>query len=171
MNAVFTLSLILFLLALTIRTTYEILKKGRGVNTKALFPFMFTVMCLLWFSWFAMSPLDPVPVEVPQFVRWGGFGVFVVGWILALTALVQLRGLEDIDHLVTSGLFSRLRHPMYTGFLCWIAGWGMYHGAAISLLAGIVGMINILYWRSLEEAALESRYGEVYRKYRLHTWF
>ncbi len=171
MSTAFTLFLVLFLLALTTRTTYELFKKAGRANTKALFPIIFTAMCLLWVSWFAMCPLDPLPVDVSVPGRWGGFGIFVVGWILALTALVQLRGLEDIDHLVTSGLFSRLRHPMYTGFVCWIIGWGVYHGAAVSLLAGLIGIINVLYWRSLEESALDSRYGDVYRNYRLRTWF
>jgi protein-S-isoprenylcysteine O-methyltransferase Ste14 len=78
---------------------------------------------------------------------------------------------ENIDHLVTTGLFSRIRHPMYAGFILWIVGWVVRDGAVVSLAVGLVGIGNILYWRRLEERALESGYGEVYRTYRQQTWF
>ena len=95
----------------------------------------------------------------------------ILGMALAIGAVVQLRGVENIDHLVTTGLFFRLRHPMYTGFILWILGWATYHGAFLSLVIGFVGIGNILYWRQLEEAALKSSYGEDYRVYRERTWF
>ncbi len=37
--------------------------------------------------------------------------------------MIQLKGLENINHLVTTGLFSKIRHPMYDGFILWILGW------------------------------------------------
>jgi len=171
MNTCFVLLLALFLLCLTIRTTYEAFKKAGRANTKALFPVILTVMILLWVSWFVMCPLDPLLFEASPVVHWSGFGAFVLGWILALTALMQLKGLEDIDHLVTTGLFSKIRHPMYTGFVLWILGWGLYHGAGVSLIAGLVAIGNVLYWRGLEEANLEAQYGEAYLSYRRGTWF
>jgi protein-S-isoprenylcysteine O-methyltransferase Ste14 len=60
---------------------------------------------------------------------------------------------------------------MYTGFILWIFGWAIYHGALLSLAVGFVGIGNILYWRRLEEAELELRHGEGYRRYRQGTWF
>jgi protein-S-isoprenylcysteine O-methyltransferase Ste14 len=79
--------------------------------------------------------------------------------------------LENINHLITSGLFKRIRHPMYTGFGLWILGWSIYHGAIASLAVGLIGIANILFWRRLEDARLEARYGDTYRRYRLETWF
>ena len=171
-NAEYPLFLGLYLVCLTIRTTYELFKKAGRVNLKSkiLFSAIFAAMCLLWVSWFMMCPIDPWPVRLPLAARWIGLVVFLAGWSLALGALIQLKGLEDIDHLVTTGLFSKLRHPMYTGFILWILGWGVYHGAGVSLTVGLLGIANILYWRRLEEAALESRYGDLYREYRKGTW-
>lgn len=40
-----------------------------------------------------------------------------------------------------------------------------------SLIVGLVAIINILYWRKLEEDELESSYGETYLEYRKRTWF
>ena len=85
--------------------------------------------------------------------------------------MIQLKGLENINHLVTTGLFSKIRHPMYDGFILWILGWAIYHGAVISLLVGFVGIGNILYRRRQEERELESNYVEVYLDYRKRTWF
>ena len=173
MNTQFLVLLVLYVACLTTRSTYEVFKKAGRVNLKSkiLFSLIFSVMCLMWVSWFMMCPVDPYAINVPVTVRWIGFGVFLVGWGLALGALIQLRGLEDIDHLVTGGLFSKLRHPMYTGFIFWIVGWSVYHGAAVSLLVGVLGIANILYWRRLEDASMESRYGNLYREYREGTWF
>jgi len=72
----------------------------------------------------------------PGIVRWIGFAIFLAGLGLSIEAVIQLKGLENINHLVTTGLFSKIRHPMYDGFILWILGWAIYHGAVISLLVG-----------------------------------
>jgi protein-S-isoprenylcysteine O-methyltransferase Ste14 len=164
---------ILFLVCLAIRSTYELLKEAGKIDleNKIIFGFIFSAMCTLWICWFALCSLDPFRFEIPEAVPWSGLALFILGMILALGALMQLRGLENIDHLVTTGLFARLRHPMYTGFILWILGWSIYHGAFVSLAVGVIAIANILYWRHLEDSRLLARYGEVYQKYRQRTWF
>jgi protein-S-isoprenylcysteine O-methyltransferase Ste14 len=161
------------LLGLAIRTSYELLKKAGRVDPKstAVFSVVFAAMCLMLASWPFLCPLDPWPIAVPGAVRWIGLGLVTGALALAVGGLVQLRGLENIDHLVTTGLFARIRHPMYTGFILWIAGWVVRFGAAASLVVGLVCIGNILYWRRLEEGALEAQFGEDYRIYRKGTWF
>ncbi len=173
MNTMYLVFLGLYLIGLIIRTSYELLKKAGKADTKnaLLFAVVFAAMCLMWASWFGMGSLDPLRLALPDPIRWIGLGTFIVGLGLALGALIQLRGVENIDHLVTGGLFSRLRHPMYTGFILWILGWAIFHGAMVSLVIGLAGIGNILYWRRLEEADMASRYGETYRRYRMETWF
>jgi protein-S-isoprenylcysteine O-methyltransferase Ste14 len=173
MDTTYLILVILFVASLSIRTGYEVLKDAGKVNpeSKPLFAFIFATMCTLWVCWFSLCPLDPFRVNLPDVLRWGGLALVVVGLILALGALFQLRGLENIDHLVTSGLFAKIRHPMYTGFALWILGWSTYHNAIASLLVGLIGITNILYWRGLEEKRLVARYGETYQQYRGTTWF
>jgi protein-S-isoprenylcysteine O-methyltransferase Ste14 len=156
------------LVCVAIRTVYERLKSvGRtdGRN-KAIFTLVFLAMCGMLASWPIMCPFDPWHVALPAFVRWSCVGVAAAGLALAVGGLLQLRGVESIDHLVTGGLYAVLRHPMYTGFMLWIVGWGCCWGATGSLAVGIVCIGNILYWRHLEEGALEERYGDAYRRYR-----
>jgi protein-S-isoprenylcysteine O-methyltransferase Ste14 len=155
------------------RTSYELLKKGGRVDTKnkIIFAAVFAAMCIMLGGWPAISRLDPWRIVIPSMVRWIGLGTLAAALTLAIGGLIQLRGVENIDHLVTAGLFSRFRHPMYTGFILWIIGWIILYGAVGSIALGLACVGNILYWRHLEEAALESLYGESYRNYRRGTWF
>lgn len=173
MDTTYLILAIFFILSFSVRSAYEVLKDAGKVDpeNKFIFACIFTVMCVLWVSWFSLCVLDPRPIAVPDLVRWIGFAIFAAGMILALGGLYQLKGLENIDHLVTSGLFSRFRHPMYTGFILWVIGWSAFHSAFISLLIGCAAIANILYWRRLEEQRLLAHYGETYRQYLLKTWF
>jgi protein-S-isoprenylcysteine O-methyltransferase Ste14 len=153
MNAEYTILLCIFAVCLTTQTSYELLKKAGKVNleSRILFTVVLIAMILLWMSWFGMCPMDPLPVNLSDFVRTAGFILFLAGLVFAFATLVQLRGVENIDHLVTTGLFAFTRHPMYLGFIFWIVGWSVYHGAALSFLAGCVGIVNIFFWCHLEE--------------------
>jgi protein-S-isoprenylcysteine O-methyltransferase Ste14 len=44
-------------------------------------------------------------------------------------------------------------------------------GAFINLIAGLLGIASILWWRSLEEEKLIAEYLEEYKEYRKSTWF
>jgi len=173
MNPFYFVFLGLFLVCLVVRTGYELSKKSGRIdpNSKILFDFILAAMIALWVSWFSMCPIDPFPISLPAPLRWIGFAMVILGAGLAVGALVQLKGVENVRHLVTTGLFSKIRHPMYTGFLCWIVGWSMYFGALTSFIFGVIAVFNILYWRRLEEEALELQHGESYRIYRKRAWF
>ena len=172
MDTGFLIPAVLFLLCLLIRAAYELLKEARKINpeSKPIFLVILAVMCVLWLSWFSLPPEDPFRADFPDAVRWLGLAVFIAGMILAFGALIQLRGVENIDHLVTAGLFSKFRHPMYMGFIAWIVGWAVYHSAPLSLAIGTLGIANILWWRHLEEGRLEAQHGSAYHQYRQTTW-
>ena len=173
MTTQFWIALLLCLIGLAVRTTYEVLKKRGKVDprNKAVFIIVFAGMVLMLTSWFFMGMADPFSVALPAGIHWVGIALIAGGLVIAFAGLFQLRGLENIDHLVTDGVFARIRHPMYTGFILFILGWVTYFGALASLIVGVVAIINILYWRHLEEIKMETDYGETYRQYRKQTWF
>jgi protein-S-isoprenylcysteine O-methyltransferase Ste14 len=158
---------------LALRAAYEYLKKKRRLNPKnpAVFAMIFTVMIALWVCWFGMCPLDPVRFSPPETVHRFGLGMLLVGIALAVGGAIKLKGVENINRLETRGLYSVLRHPMYTGFILWVIGWALYHGAVVSMFIGILTVANVLWWRSLEERELAARYGKTYRRYQKQTWF
>ena len=96
-------------------------------------------MMVLWASWFSMCPMEPERPIVPAFVSGIGLAALAAGLVLAVGAVIQLRGVENIDHLVTTGFFARVRHPMYLGFTLWILGWAVFQGAVVSLASGSWG--------------------------------
>jgi protein-S-isoprenylcysteine O-methyltransferase Ste14 len=173
METSFLISASLFVLCLAIRAAYEFLKESRNINTerKAVFAAIFCSMCILWISWFSLCPLDSYHLFLPDAVRWTGLALVVAGTIFAVGALLQLRGVENIKNLVTTGPYRHFRHPMYVGFVLWIAGWSLYHDAVVGTGLGIVGIVNVLWWRHLEESRLDAQFGSRYKEYRLTTWF
>ena len=173
MGAAYLSAAVLYILGLSIRDAYELLKRRGRVDTTdtRVFAVVFTAMCVMWLSWFAVGALAPLHLIVPPVVRWLGLGVVVLGAGLSVAGMWQLRGLENIDHLVTAGLFSRIRHPMYVGFVLWILGWCAYTGAVISLVFAPFGVASVVWWRHLEESDLAARYGDEYAQYRAATWF
>jgi protein-S-isoprenylcysteine O-methyltransferase Ste14 len=173
MNSSFSIPAILFLVSLMVRLAYELLKEAHKINpaSKPIFIVVFSAMCILWASWFSLCPADPYKLNFPESIRSIGLAVLILGTLLAVGALIQLRGVENIDHLVTTGLFRKIRHPMYLGFVSWLLGWSIYHSGMISLLFSLIGIISVLYWRHLEEKRLEVQFGDGYQQYRRTTWF
>ena len=158
----------LCLLGATVRSLYERQKAAGRVapGNRAIFAVVFAGMMLLLGGWPLLGAHDPVRLALPDAARWLGLAAVAAGLGLAAGGLLSLRGVEDIDHLVTTGVFAWLRHPMYAGFVLWIAGWIVVYGAVISLGVGLVCAGCIVSWRGLEEVALEARYGDSYRAYR-----
>jgi methanethiol S-methyltransferase len=163
----------LFLLCLAARNIYEMLKNKNKINpeSKAVLIVIFSAMCILWISWFSLCIEDRFKMNLPKFIPLIGLVMFIMGTILAVGALIQLKGVENIKNLVTSGLFNKIRHPMYMGFICWILGWSLYHKALISFVIGIPGMASVLWWRHLEDKRLVVQFGEAFQQYRARTWF
>jgi protein-S-isoprenylcysteine O-methyltransferase Ste14 len=165
--------IVICLAGIVIRDGYEVLKLRGRIDplNKAVFAVVFTAMCAMWVSWFGIGLLSPSHLAIAPVVRWTGLVAVIVGLALALGGVWQLRGVENIDHLVTTGLYARIRHPMYLGFTLWILGWVAYEGAPANLAVGVLALASVLWWRQLEERDLTSAYGDAYTRYRATTWF
>ncbi len=84
----------------------------------------------------------------------------------------QLGGLPEVhggnreQRLVTDGIRSRVRHPVYVAHLCEMLAWSVGTGLAVcwglTALAVVTGAVMI----RMEDAELEKRFGASYRAYR-----
>jgi protein-S-isoprenylcysteine O-methyltransferase Ste14 len=73
--------------------------------------------------------------------------------------------------LVTRGLFSRIRHPVYVFGFLGIAGFFLYLGLPRMLLFFLIlTPVQILRARA-ESRVLERTFGDEYRAWRKTTWF
>ena len=154
-----------------IRTSYHVLdnRGSKLAENKILLNALFVVMFFLWFSWFGMSMNGPYEMNLPLWARYTGLAMFIFGVSLFVISHLKIRGLES-EKLVTSGIYSRIRHPMYLGFIIWIIGFPMFMNALFVLASAIIWIPHILYWRMSEERQLTKKY-EDYEEYKKKTWF
>jgi protein-S-isoprenylcysteine O-methyltransferase Ste14 len=87
-------------------------------------------------------------------------------------SLAQLGGLPEIlhgrgkQHLVTTGIRARLRHPIYLGHLCEILAWSVGTGLAICWALTAFAIASGAAMIAMEDRELEARFGEKYGQYR-----
>jgi protein-S-isoprenylcysteine O-methyltransferase Ste14 len=83
-----------------------------------------------------------------------------------LGGLPEVHGANREQRLVTDGIRSRVRHPVYLAHLCemlaWSAGTGLAVCWALTAFAMVTGAVMI----RMEDRELEQRFGDSYRAYR-----
>jgi protein-S-isoprenylcysteine O-methyltransferase Ste14 len=104
-----------------------------------------------------------------------GLLLMAVGFILWTLARFQLGNSLTVSaqakQLVTHGLYSRVRNPIYVFGSTLIAGLILLMGRPVWLLVFAV-IIPLQLWRAGKESqVLETEFGEAYRTYRASTWF
>jgi len=79
--------------------------------------------------------------------------------------------LRENHQLVTTGVFSRMRHPMYSAHLLWsLAQALLLHNWIAGFSMIITQKFLLIYRIPKEESRLEDEYGETYRAYAQKTW-
>lgn len=104
-----------------------------------------------------------------------GICLLVAGFALWTVARFQLGNSLTVTaqakQLVSLGLYSRIRNPIYTFGSCVIAGLILALGHPLWLLVFAL-IIPLQIWRARKESSvLEAKFGEQYRAYRAKTWF
>jgi protein-S-isoprenylcysteine O-methyltransferase Ste14 len=84
----------------------------------------------------------------------------------------QLGGLPEVrtgrsdDRLVTTGIRSQVRHPVYLGHLCEMLAWSLGTGLAVCWLLTTLAIATGAVMIRMEDAELEKRFGRDYIAYR-----
>ena len=159
------------LICYAIRTSYYVLA-NRGselAENKRFITTLFVVMFILWFTWFFIAFTDPYKMNLPSWARYIGLALFIVGIFFFIFSHVKIRG-QETDKLVTTSMYSKIRHPMYFGFIIRIIGFPMFTNAAFTLASAIIWIPQILYRKISEEKQLVKKYKD-YAEYKKQTWF
>jgi len=115
------------------------------------------------------------PAELTPLCLFGA-AVAVFGFTMLTIARLQLGNSFSVTPqarvLVTRGIYSRVRHPVYVFSAIALAGLVLYFQLSPWLLLLLVplAVIQVLRARA-EERVLEQQFGEEYRRYRATTWF
>ena len=108
--------------------------------------------------------------------RWVGIVLYTLGGILRLYPVFVLgnrfSGLVAIQPghtLVTSGIYSVIRHPSYLGMIINIIGFALIFRSQAGLLISLLFLIPLIGRINSEEKMLSSEFGSEYDEYRKRT--
>ena len=109
------------------------------------------------------------PVRITGLVMTLGFGS------LLLTARIQLGNAvsfgAEANKLITTGLYSKFRNPVYVFGILSIVGFALYLHMWVLLAAAVI-ITPLQVFRARNEAkVLEEAFGDEYRAYKAKTWF
>ena len=83
-----------------------------------------------------------------------------------LGGLPELRPRNDNQHLVTTGIRSRVRHPIYLAHLCEMLAWSIGTGLAVCWFLTAFAIATGAVMIRMEDAELEKRFGAEFISYR-----
>jgi protein-S-isoprenylcysteine O-methyltransferase Ste14 len=134
--------------------------------------FTFQYLAILAGLTFAVLHTWSKPWTVDRLIGAVLMGVGILLWILALRELGEaFTWRAQATRLVTTGLYAKIRNPIYIFRGVAIAGWFLFIGLPWFLLLAAIAL-PVQWIRARREAAtLEQEFGDRYREYRRQTWF
>jgi protein-S-isoprenylcysteine O-methyltransferase Ste14 len=111
-----------------------------------------------------------------EVTRWVGVFLFAIGGTLRLWPVFILgnrfSGLVAIQpghRLVTTGIYSAIRHPSYLGLLVSSLGWGLAFRSGVGVLLTLLFIVPVVGRMRAEENLLRTQFGAEYDTYRART--
>jgi protein-S-isoprenylcysteine O-methyltransferase Ste14 len=109
-------------------------------------------------------------------IRWLGVGFFIIGGVLRIWPIYVLGrrfsglvAIQDGHTLVTSGVYSIIRHPSYLGLLINSVGWALAFRSSVGLLLVALVVPPLIARIRAEENLLRSSFGAEYDAYVART--
>jgi protein-S-isoprenylcysteine O-methyltransferase Ste14 len=133
----------------------------------------------LWamFVYFYSTDQAWMYLGLPDLVRWMGLiaslaaSVFLI-WVFKTIGTAGAKTIVTFDDmtLATTGPYSRVRHPMYSGLFCWSVTWLLFtdNWVVAAPFAGFMVFIAIVRVPH-EERVLVAHFGDQYRRYMART--
>lgn len=168
---------LIFIVLVTIRNIFEVVVlpkekfKIQGLFTILLFIiFYFTALVFTGYSLFFKQNCNLI-------LYFLGIVIFSIAFIFRLLFALQMGDSysQSISpklngELVTSGIRSIIRHPLYLLYFFEICGLVLMCVTRIGIICIIADCIVTIYRIQIEEQLLIKKYGELYKNYKLKTW-
>lgn len=154
-------------------TTHALEHKGRRFEeSKVMHTALSAVIFTGYIAWGFMVLWDPIRVDVSgTVVFWLGMLMGVLGILLLIVSIMTKHGFGESDHLITKGIYTRIRHPMYLSIILIHIGFPLGSGSLLTLASVIIWIPLIVLWKHWEEENLEKRFGKEYSEYKKRTFF
>ena len=125
----------LCLVAYALRLAYHVVRFTRGREIVS-FRFSVIVITLGYLGWGYWSAADPVKMAVPRAVALGaGIPLTAAGLALFVLSEIRHRGAGRYEGLITNGIYSRVRHPMYVGLVLLHYGYPLIYRSFVAFLS------------------------------------
>jgi protein-S-isoprenylcysteine O-methyltransferase Ste14 len=92
--------------------------------------------------------------------------LLVIGVAIRILAWTQIPNTHRIGNLVTTGIYSRTRNPVYLAFMLIIVGIAFLFPGLLTLMWLVVSIMVLYGLAKLEERDLENVYGNEYLDYK-----
>jgi protein-S-isoprenylcysteine O-methyltransferase Ste14 len=172
MNIWFFVALGIWVITSLVRNSYEGLKsKKPGLRgNKLVSRILVFTMFFMWTSWVFMCFSDPVKLTLPIRHKYFGLVIYGIGLLVFVLSETTRRGVSEKGYIVTRGIYSKIRHPMYIGQILMAIGIPFFAQGLVTLCLSIIWIAQILFWKTMEERDLLTTYPE-YKNYKKRTWF
>ena len=148
---------------------------GRGVFVIRVIGF-FAVMIFLVMYFLGATWIDVFMFTLPAWLRWVGFCIGVINvafWTWTQVMLdtqwsAQLQ-LTKGHHLITTGPYARIRHPLYAGMFGWCVALSLLTANWIFVAVCVLFILGLLWRIPKEEQMMIEAFGDQYKAYMQRT--
>jgi len=164
-----SLCLFSYILRLTI---HIYIYKKQVEFSKIFFKYLVIFIFLGYAGWGVWSGVDPVKMNISSYISIPiGVILTVTGFGLFIYSEMKKGGVGEKEELVSTGIYSKIRHPMYVGIILFHIGYPFMFKSFIACLSTILWAAFIFTWKYFEEKNLERQFGKQYIEYKKKTWF
>jgi protein-S-isoprenylcysteine O-methyltransferase Ste14 len=174
MNIIFLIAFLLCLAGYVYHTVLHVFQhKGyQFAKSKPAHAVLEIMIFVGYLAWGFMVFSDPVKINMSNYVALPlGLLVGLTGLAIIIVSAKTKKGFEEIDDLVTHGIYSKFRNPMYVGVILMHIGLPLGARSLLTLISAIIWVPLILIWKHMEEQDLEEKFGQAYAEYKKKTLF
>jgi protein-S-isoprenylcysteine O-methyltransferase Ste14 len=174
MNAIFLIAFLLCLAGYVYHTGLHVFQhKGyKFAKSKATHAVLEIMLFVGYLAWGFMIFSDPIKISMSNYVALPlGLLVGLAGLVIVIVSAKAKKGFEEIEHLITHGIYSRIGNPMYVGMILMHVGLPLAARSLLTLISAVIWVPLILIWKYMEEKDLEKKFGKEYSEYKKRTLF
>ena len=172
MDQNFLIAFIVCLFAYTSHTVEHFLEYKGKPKSEKIERILPIIIFIGYVAWGFMISLDPVKMCLSDYIaKPMGLLMGLTGLALFVSSARAKKGFDEMDHLVTKGIYSNIRNPMYLGIILMHVGFPLAAKSLLTLVSAAIWIPMILAWRYWEEKELEKKFGKEYTEYKKRTLF
>jgi protein-S-isoprenylcysteine O-methyltransferase Ste14 len=172
MNEIFQIGFALCLIGYIIHTIVHTKEYKYGKYKNSRIDMLLSLVIFLGYFGWGLMLFNDKSILLPNQYTTGfviGLALSLVGSLLFILAANTLKGFTATNDLVTSGVYARMRNPMYTGIILMHLGVPLLLNRLLTFASNVIWIPLILFWIYLEEKDLEKIFGHKYLEYKKRT--